>query len=346
MAKIYGFTFIRNGVHFDYPFRECFDCLTELTDKIYLAHGDDEDGTGDVIAEYPKMVVEKTKWDMSLMGQGGILLSQQTNVALENLRKAHGNEEGAWGIYLQCDELIHENQFEQLKKDIDEAERTGCDALRFRYLHYWESHYKVAVNKRWYPVEIRAVKLNSKTKSCGDAQGFEGQTKVFDSDVYIHHYGHVRNEDSRKEKQEFLLRSIRAAEKFQKYFKREQKAFAGTKTLSILLNHPSAMKGRIESMGENFNLPEKETLYIVGNKESFSNDIIQKINAKNIFWVNQLSEVPSEHKKSAVILNPNFWQRIFYPSQVPPSMESPLARKWDKETFLLLKLSEKGVSFK
>lgn len=346
MTKIYGFSFLKDGVRFDYPFQEAFSSLSNIASKIYIALGQNDDGTKEILEKIPYIDLTHTTWDMSRMGHGGIIFSEQTNIALERLRSQHGSEEGAWGIYLQSDEVLHEDSLEQLRKDIEEAEKTGCDAIRFRYFHFWENHYQIAINKRWYPVEIRAVKLNSKVVNHGDAQGFSGFTKIFDSNVYIHHYGHVRDEEKRQKKQKFLIQSIRAAEKFQKYFKREQKAFADTKTLSILINHPSVMKDRIEKMGEAFRKPEVAEVYIVGDPSEYSETTKKKINAKNVYWVKEKSEVPKDQIKKAVILTPGFWDKILRPTKVPESMESPLAREWDRDTFLLLKLSEKGVSFK
>lgn len=103
------------------------------------------------------------------MGDGGQILSQQTNIALDALRAAHGSEDDAWGVYLQCDELIHEDEVARIKEDIE-----------------------VALSKRWYPHEVRAIKLKSDIKSFGDAQGFSGVTKSYESECRILHYGHVR----------------------------------------------------------------------------------------------------------------------------------------------------------
>ncbi len=346
MTKIYGFSFLKDGVRYDYPFVQAFNSLAGVAEEIYIALGQNDDGTKAILEKLPKIKIIDTVWDMSRMGQGGIIFSEQTNIALEKLRADHGEEESAWGIYLQSDEVLHEDSFDQLREDIKKADATGCDAISFRYFHFWQNHYSIAINKRWYPVEIRAVKLNSKIQNHGDAQGFSGFTKVYDSDVYIHHYGHVRDEEKRKEKQKFLIQSIRTSEKFQKYFKREQKAFSETKTLPILLNHPKVMRERIEKMGESFFIPPAKKVYIIGNKEQFCERTIKKINAEEVVWAKDLSEVPKQYKKEAVILEPGFLDRLLKRTIVPDSMESKLARKWDRDTFLLLKLSEKGVSFK
>ncbi|MBK22438.1 MAG: hypothetical protein CME70_00415 [Halobacteriovorax sp.] len=346
MTKIYGFSFLKDGVRFDYPFVEAFTSLAGVAEEIYIALGQNDDGTKAILEKLPTIKIIDTVWDMSRMGQGGLIFSEQTNIALEKLREDHGHEESAWGIYLQSDEVIHENSYEKLREDIKKADAQGCDAISFRYFHFWQSHYSIAINKRWYPVEIRAVKLNSKVLNHGDAQGFSGFSKVYESDVYIHHYGHVRDEEKRQEKQKFLIKSIRASEKFQKYFKREQRAFAETKTLPLLLNHPAVMKDRIERMGESFSKSPSPKVYIVGNKDNFKEETLKKINALEVNWVDKLSLVPKEFKKDAIILEPGLLDKLLSRSKVPDSMESKLARKWDKDTFLLLKLSEKGVSFK
>lgn len=345
MIKIYGFSFLKDGVRFDYPFVEAFTSLSKVSEKIYVALGQNDDGTKQLLGQLPFVDIIDTTWDMSLLGKSGIIFSEQTNIALSKLREVHGKEESAWGIYLQSDEVLHEDSLEQLRADIKKADASGHDAIRFRYHHFWQNHYQVAINKRWYPSEVRAVKLNSKVINHGDAQGFSGFTKVFESDVYIHHYGHVRDEQKRQEKQKFLIKSIRASDKFQKYFNREKKAFANTVTLPILINHPIVMKDRIKKMGEEFSLQEAAQIYIVGDEKSFSEASKVKINAKLVHWVDCLSKVPKTLRKSAVILRPTLWDKLFRPSKVPSSMQSPLARDWDKDTYLLLKLSEKGISY-
>lgn len=346
MTKIYGFSFLKDGVRYDYPFKEAFKSLSSIASKVYVALGQNDDGTLEQLQKLPEIELIHTVWDLTLLGKGGVIFSEQANIALNKIREVHGNEESAWAVYLQSDEILHEDAIEQLKMDIKKADELGCDAVRLRYFHFWKSHYEVAINKRWYPTEIRVVKLNSKVVNHGDAQGFSGFKKVFDSDVYIHHYGHVRDEEKRQEKQKFLIKSIRQSEKFQKYFKREQKAFADTKTLKVLLKHPLVMKERIERMGECFNLKETEKVYIVGNPKDYPPEINSKINAKKVLWCQSLNEVPKPLRKKAVLLNPSFLEKILYPSTIPKAMLSELARPWDRDSFLLLKLSEKGVSFK
>ena len=136
MSKIYGFTFLRDGVRHDYTFRESLVSLSKLCTKIFVALGKNDDGTADALKEYPFLEIIPTVWNMDMIGDGGLIFSEQTNIALNALRQKHGDEEGAWGVYLQCDEVIHEDDLDLIRRDILHAEKTGYDAMTFRYLHF------------------------------------------------------------------------------------------------------------------------------------------------------------------------------------------------------------------
>lgn len=350
-TKIYGFTLLRNGIKYDYSYIECLKNLSLLVDKIYLALGESDDGTFESLKDFENIEFIHTKWDPALMGDGGQILSQQTNVALEKLREDLKDDpefKNAWGMYLQCDEMIHEDEIERIKHDIEYANEQGHDAVRFRYLHFWKDHYHIAINKRWYPQEVRAIKLDSKILSFGDAQGFSDVTNPYESDCKIFHYGHVRDEEKLAEKQKQLIRFIRPAEKFNKYFNREKKAFSKTKTVRVNLKHPRVMKERIERMGEKYDLdlPTKnEPLYILGNSHDFDTSLVKNISASEVKFVSSKSEVPRDKKDNLITLENTFIKKILGTS-LPDSMESPFAREWDKNFKLLISLSKRGFYLK
>ncbi|MDC1174707.1 hypothetical protein OAT67_04910 [Bacteriovoracaceae bacterium] len=337
MSKLYGFSFLKDGERFDYPYKEMLTCMENLVEKCYLALGKNDDGTSEQVKKFKKVEVIPTVWDMSKIGDGGLIFSEQTNIALNKLREDHQNEPEAWGIYLQSDEIIHEEDFVQLKRDIDEAEKTGCDAIRFRYFHFWMSHYQIAINKRWYPHEIRAVKIDSNVVSYGDAQGFSNFTKVFESDVHIFHYGHVRDQKKKEEKQKDLLNKIRPSEKFNKYLNREIRAFAKTKTLPIYIQHSLVMKNRIETMGESFFVKKINAVNVISDKvdENISRD--KKVKISLLRWFKTKEEANKE-KGLKINLNPSFFQKLFNKKKYISKMESNLAREWDLKTKIMVQL--------
>ena len=156
--KLFGFGIIKNGVKFDYPFKESLRSMASLVDQIYFNVGDCEDNTLDQINELNielngKIKVLPKPWPQM---KNGHVLSEMTNFALKELEKNTIDITDAWGIYLQSDEVFSEKESKQIVKDLDTANKEGFDTVRFRYLHFWQNHHQTAIDKRWYPHEIRA----------------------------------------------------------------------------------------------------------------------------------------------------------------------------------------------
>lgn len=337
--KILGFTLLRNGIKYYYPFRECLNVLTELCDNSYIALGDSDDRTEQEVSKVKSLNPIPTVWDMSLMGDGGKILSQQTNIALEELRLKEKHQINAWGFYLQTDELIHEKDFDQIRKDIQLAHDSGCDAVRFRYYHFWLNHNEVAISKRWYPQEIRAIKLNTNIKSHGDAQGFTGYKKVYESDVHIYHYGHVRDKEKREAKQELLIRMIRPGEKFKKYKRREDKSFNQTETLPYLGSHPKWMIERIERFGDQFEASPVNEVSIYDPNSIIDDEFKNRINAKKI-------NLLKERTPDSISLEPTLLQKLGLKKKFPSGMRSPIARPWTQKQRMEFLLWSHGVATK
>lgn len=309
---------------------------------MHLALGKSEDGTEDSLANFDFKIIP-TLWDDKLK-EGAIILSQQTNVALDDLKKSY-NEDDDWGIYLQCDEVFHEDDYELIKEDIKKAQESGCDVMTFRYLHFWQSHHKIAINKKWYPQEIRAVKLKTPIESWGDAQSFKNYTKAYHSEARIFHYGHVREEEKYKSKKWDIMTLYHAKDKINKYRRKEKKFDQQTVTLDYYGPHPKVMKERIEKLGDKFYHDTADEVWIVGNQEKYQ-DCETTILANKIHWIKKRSSAPREKRSQAVIMNPSFFDRIFHSSQVPKQPHSKLSRPWNEDFLLTLKLSEKGIGRK
>jgi glycosyltransferase involved in cell wall biosynthesis len=193
---ISGFTFARNAIKYDYPLKECLNTLLAICDEVVVIVGDSEDQTSEVVGSIKnsKLKIIQTKWDES---QGYKVLSQQTNIAMNQCS-------GKWGLYLQCDEIIHENYFEILKKEIEEAcENDEIEGLLFNYKHFYASYNLCHTGRRFYRNEVRAIKLGLNIESYNDAKGFRRMGRklaVKAIPVEIYHYGYVRNPIIMKEK--------------------------------------------------------------------------------------------------------------------------------------------------
>ncbi len=344
MPKIYGFSFMRGVDKLDYPYLEMLESMSGLTEKIYLAVGDSDDATRRNIEKLSNVQIIPTVWEEQYTGDGGRIFSQQANVALGKLREEEKDPE-AWALFLHCDEIIHPDEYQRLLEDLQRAIKEGADAIRLRFLHFWKDHYHIAVNKRWQPAEIRLFKLHSSIFCYGDAQGFKGFQKQIDSEVNLYHYGHVRPAEQHKLKQMEIMRRIRPAEKFNKYWKREKRAFAKTEMLRINCAHPPFMRPRIERLQDQFEGVTKDILYIVG-EQKLDPSILKKIKVKELKFLEKVSDVPSEKRKdSMIILKPNLLQRLLYKQPSKVEMKSPHAKEWSPEMDLLLRISQKGFHF-
>ena len=333
MTSIFGFALLRNGLKYDYPFLESLESLSAIAQETVLALGNSEDGTEDKLHAIPNLHTIHTTWDESLREDGRIL-SQQTNLALTELRSRQAN---GWGFYLQSDEVLLETEIAKIKEDLAHAEKTGCDAVSFRYLHFWQRFDRIAIGSRWYPQEIRAIRLDKKIESYGDAQSFHGYKKVYQSDAHIFHYGHVRKEDAYEQKKRDFHRWWHSDNEIKNILKKSAVSDRAEETLAYFGPHPKVMAARLKNLPGSFG--EKKDIWIYGPK---------LLEASHLHFSENLEEVLQHPPESTALLSqlPTL-KRLFhwrYRSRVPLGMRSPQARPWQAEFRLKLLLAEKGVS--
>jgi len=250
--KVSGFTIIRNGIKYFYPFREAILSILPLCDELIVNVGDSDDKTYEAVKsiESDKIKIIRRTWDMTLR-EGGKLLSVETNVALNECS-------GDWGVYIQADEILHEKFLETVMNGMLEyLNSDSVEGLRFKYKHFYGSYDYYQDNYRnWYIKETRVIKLNRGIVSWGDAMNFKhtdgsGITPV-DIDAEIYHYGWVKPPDTMNLKRfdfhKLYYTDEEMAQVSAASFKLDDlgnlKKFEGT--------HPEVMKARIEVANWNF----------------------------------------------------------------------------------------------
>lgn len=206
--KISGFTMLRDGVKFDFPFEESIRSLLPLVDELVVNVGF---GTDDTIQrvralaeKYPKILVVQNTWDEQLRKEG-LILSQQTNLAMAKCS-------GDWGVYLQADEVLHEEDIPKLRASIEAANGDPrVDGLIFDYLHFYGDFFILNRNPSAYRREVRVVRFRRGIVSWKDAQGFRKKNgerfeklKVKHSGARIFHYGWVRPPEVMRKKTETM----------------------------------------------------------------------------------------------------------------------------------------------
>lgn len=329
---------------YDYSFKESLLSLTPITQQTYLALDKGDDSTSLELTSIPALKLIPSIWDMSL--KKGLVLSVETNKALAALRADHGEDNNAWGIYLQADEVLHEDDYEILKADLEKAQAEGYDAISFRYLHFWQTHHHVVISKKWYPHEIRAIKLNTPIESWGDAQGFKNQKKVFYTEARIFHYGHVREQSSYNEKMREMGKFYHASEILEQKLADGLKDTKKNRCVYYFGTHPKVMKDRILQMNDIWQLEDKEKVYIVGNEKKFSSHLVKAIAAKEVIWCNRASDVPKAERKNMVLTEPSLLDYFLKITTVPLKMKSKLALPWSRDFRFILQISEKKIGFR
>ena len=113
MEKISGFSYIRNGFEFDYPFLESIQSILPICDEFIIAVGDSHDGTREAIEKLgsDKIKIIDTIWDENMRANGAIF-AQQSNIALDHIT-------GNWAFHIQADEVIHENDLPKIRQAIE-----------------------------------------------------------------------------------------------------------------------------------------------------------------------------------------------------------------------------------
>lgn len=250
--KVSGFTLVRNGVKYFYPFREAIESILPLCDELIVNVGDSDDSTFEVVESIKsdKIKIIQRTWDMT-QREGGHLLSVETNAALEECK-------GDWCFYIQADEVLHEKYIPSVKAAMKKyLLNNKVEGLCFRYKHFYGSYDYYQDNYRnWYIKEVRVIKNNEHIVSWGDAMDFRHKNtlpvKAVEIDAEIYHYGWVRPPKT------LLLKRV----DFHKLYHTddEVKEFSETTTnyddmgnlKRFTDTHPAVMKDRVEMCNWNF----------------------------------------------------------------------------------------------
>lgn len=244
--KVSGFSIVRNGIKYFYPFKEAILSVLPLCDEFIINVGKSDDKTLEAIKSInnSKIKIIETEWDLSLR-DFGILLSVETNKALNECK-------GDWCFYIQADEVLHERYIPVVRTAMEKyLNKPGVEGLRFFYKHFYGNYDYYQDNYRnWYIREVRVIKRKDNIVSWGDAMDFRhrdgSKIKSIDIKAEIYHYGYVKNPDILLRKRIDFHKLYYPDEEVQKFEESIQtfddfgnlKKFSGT--------HPSVMKKRIE----------------------------------------------------------------------------------------------------
>jgi hypothetical protein len=195
-----GFTLVRNAIKLDFPIVPAIRSILEVCDEVVVNVGASEDDTRDLVASIgdPRVRILDRVWDFS---KQNFMISHETEHAMQACR-------GTWGIYIQADEVLHEDGARALKEktaEWDADERV--EGLLVRYLHFYGGFDRVATNRRWYRREVRCIRLGKDIHPYQGAQGFrvgpeQRRIRARPTEAVMFHYGWARPPQAIKEKHE------------------------------------------------------------------------------------------------------------------------------------------------
>lgn len=254
--KVTGFTFIRNAIKYDYPIVEAIRSILPLCSEVVVALGNSEDETHQLVKNIDpvKIRIIETVWDDTLRS-GGQVLAAETNKAF-----AEVPTDADWAIYIQGDEVIHEQYLPVIRAAMERwKDDKQVDGLLLNYLHFYGSYDFVGDAYNWYRREIRIIRSSKNIFSYKDAQGFRKneneKLRVKPIDAWVYHYGWVRppkvmqqkHRDIRKfytEDDAWIAENLAKQEEYDYSAIDALKRFTGT--------HPSVMQERIQRLNWQF----------------------------------------------------------------------------------------------
>ena len=187
-----------------YPVLESIRSVLPLVDEMVVGVGQSEDGTREMIEAIgdPKIRIFDAIWDTKKT-KGGLILSEKTNEALDQCTND-------WCLYIQADEVMHEDDYSALKQAVATyGSDPRVQGFLFKYIHFYGSYSTIATSRKWYRNEVRLVRRSSGIRSHNDAQGFRIGTEkpvVAPSGARIFHYGWVKPPAAMGQKSKMLNR--------------------------------------------------------------------------------------------------------------------------------------------
>ena len=250
MSKlISGITFIKNGLTLGYPIKESIESINPICDEVIINVGfnnrelTEDDGTWDYLNKHfkgEKYIFLKSFWDPAMTSKG-LILSEQTNIALEKAT-------GKYCQYIQGDECLHEDDLELIKTEVQKMEEDkSYDGLVFNYIHFYGNVNVQKVTKKTYRRELRLIRNGIGIKSWLDAQGFRhsDDSKIIckQIDASVYHYGWARAE-------QVMAKKTVAFDKLYHGEKKKDQSFSYERVWGLRpfnKTHPKVMSSWIES---------------------------------------------------------------------------------------------------
>jgi hypothetical protein len=186
----------------DFPVEASIRSILPLCDEVVVNVGRSEDDTLALVRSIrdPKIRILESEWDMT---RRNTVLGLETHRAMQDCQHP-------WGVYIQADEVLHENGVDELRATIQGVhEDAGVEGLLVRYVHFYGGFDTIATHRRWYRREVRVVRLSREldVRPYQGAQGFRvgpdhRRIRARLTAAQMFHYGWARPAQALREKRD------------------------------------------------------------------------------------------------------------------------------------------------
>jgi len=195
--KVSAFTFIKNGELLGYPFLQSIQSVLPIVDEFIINVGESEDATMQHIRSLrsPKIRVIESKWNDAMQDRGYVY-GQQKMIAQFNCT-------GDWAFYIECDEVYHESELDQIRAAMEKyLNDLNVEALVFNFYHFYGNANSILDSPGWYRSEARIIKNSVRSYSPDglfwlvlDKNKKGRYPRAKHTGLYCYHYGWVRTEE-------------------------------------------------------------------------------------------------------------------------------------------------------
>jgi hypothetical protein len=280
LVRISGFTIVRNATKLDFPLEASIRSILPVCDEVIVNVGKSEDDTLEIVRSIgdPKIRIIETEWDMTIKNK---VLGDETLRAMRACRNP-------WGIYIQADEVMHERGAEALAAAIQQHNGDRrVEGLLVKYLHFYGDLSTIAVNRRWYRREVRAVRLDPALdiRPYQGAQGFRVgpeyrkiQARLTNAEMF--HYGWARPAQA--------LRAKREVNKTLYPWSRESEAkrpllpwFPGLKPFTG--THPAVARDWVDARAHDPERRVEPPRFQAEHLRFYASDVIERLTGARVF---------------------------------------------------------------
>lgn len=244
--KVSGFTFLKNGSVLGYPFVESIKSALPICDEFIIALGQCDDDTEEKILAIndPKIRIIHTTWNEKMQDRGYVY-GQQKMIA-------HFNCSGDWALYIEGDEVLHEDELETIRGNMEKfLDDQEVEAFYFDFYHFYGRPDQVGVSgyrraPRIIRNSVRSIAPDGLFFVVLDKNKKGRYPRAVHAGGNVYHYGHVRNVENMQEK----------INQVSKYWDHKPAPFPGYGDIDTAVirpfngTHPSIMKDWLQTDAE------------------------------------------------------------------------------------------------